>query len=290
MSGGGPVPAPKRAATILSARDLDAPVALSFARGTVLAFTMRGPGKEANDDAAAVLPVGDGAGVLAVADGLGGHAQGARASEILVGALAEAVARCDGEPSGLRESVLDGVERAHREILALGTGAGTTLAAAIVHAGALRPLHAGDSAVIVVGQRGRIRLETLLHSPTGYAVEAGYLEAHDALDHEERHLVSNYVGYEGMHLQIGSLVELARRDSVLVASDGLLDNLRMAEIATCIRKGDPAKAAERLRALAARRMAGGEEGAPCKPDDLTFLLFRPTPPAGWKPPEPAPPS
>ena len=44
------------------------------------------------------------------------------------------------------------------------------------------PLHlhireAGDSGAPVTGQRGRIKLTSVFHSPTGYASEAGFLDA-----------------------------------------------------------------------------------------------------------------
>ncbi len=57
------------------------------------------------------------------------------------------------------------------------------------------------------------------------------------MHHEERHLVSNVVGTDDMRIELGPPLKLARYDTVLLASDGLLDNLYTDEIVELIRKG-----------------------------------------------------
>ena len=115
----------------------------------------------------------------------------------------------------------------------------------------------------------------MAHSPTGYAMEAGLLDEAAALRHEERHLVLNYVGQETMRIEVGACVRVAPHDTLLVASDGLADNLTLEEIVATVRKGPLYGAADRLAELARRRMTQPSGGAPSKPDDLTFLLYRP---------------
>ena len=171
--------------------------------------------------------------------------------------------------------LLDGIEEANRAVLALGVGAGATLAATLIRDGEARSAHAGDAASMHLGQRGRIKAQTVAHSPTSYAVEAGLLDEESALHHEERHLVSNHLGDEGMRVELGPAVRIAARDRLLVASDGLLDNLRLEELVDLARAGDPLKAAKALADLAGARMREAAEGMPSKPDDLSFLLFRP---------------
>ena len=92
--------------------------------------------------------------------------------------------------------------------------------------------------------------------------------------HEERHLVSNLLGYPEMHIDIGTEVTLAPRDTVLMASDGLFDNVMQAEICDIARLGDLEEATESLMGLACRRMENPEAGLPSKLDDLTAILFR----------------
>ena len=128
----------------------------------------------------------------------------------------------------------------------------------------------GDSEAIIVGQKGKLKAQTLAHSPTGFAVEAGFLDQREALHHEERHLVSNFLGANDMRIDMGTTVNLQPRDTILLASDGLTDNLRQGEIIETIRRGSLLKAGENLAAHCAERMET-EEG---KPDDMTFILFR----------------
>jgi serine/threonine protein phosphatase PrpC len=139
----------------------------------------------------------------------------------------------------------------------------------------VRSYHVGDSFVLVAGQRGRIKLQTIAHSPVGYAVEAGMLDEQEAMHHEERHVISNAVGSSDMRIELGAPLALAPRDTLLVASDGLSDNLHMEEIVAAIRTGPLLTVSRTLaeRALARMRGEGGSE--PSKPDDLTFMLFRP---------------
>jgi serine/threonine protein phosphatase PrpC len=126
----------------------------------------------------------------------------------------------------------------------------------------------------VVGQRGRIRLQTTAHSPTGYAVHAGFLDQRDALHHEERHLVTNFLGTPDMRIDIGAEQTLQARDTVLLASDGLMDNVHLEEIIERVRKGSLAAAATKVTALAQHRMRDETSAQPSKPDDLSLILFR----------------
>jgi serine/threonine protein phosphatase PrpC len=77
-----------------------------------------------------------------------------------------------------------------------------------------------------------------------------------------------------MHIQIGPAVRLGRRDTVLLSSDGLADNLSLDQIVEAIRRGPLGDGVARLAARAKRRMAGHGETTPCKPDDLTIVAWR----------------
>ena len=105
-------------------------------------------------------------------------------------------------------------------------------------------------------------------------MEAGFLSEGDELSQHERHLVSNCIGTPSMRIDIGAEVRLQARDTVVVASDGLMDNVLMAEIVGRVRKGPLDKAADAVIGLARRRMAGTASDQPSKPDDLSVILFR----------------
>jgi serine/threonine protein phosphatase PrpC len=141
--------------------------------------------------------------------------------------------------------------------------------------GKIRTYHIGDSSIVACSQRGRVRLQTVAHSPVGYAVEAGVLDEAEAMRHEARHLVSNVVGSPKMRVEMGPFVKLQVRDTVLLASDGLFDNLHTEEIIARIRIGDLTSAIEQLARDAVARMTNSDGVSPSKPDDLTIVAFRP---------------
>jgi len=212
--------------------------------------------------------------VLAVADGFGGQPGGDQAAQLALTALDQAVETALVAEAELREGILNGFEQANEAVQGLGVGAATTLAVVEIDNGWVRPYHVGDSQILVVGQRGRLKLQTVAHSPVGYAVEAGWLEPGAALHHQERHLVSNMVGSADMRIEIGPALALRPRDTLLLASDGVFDNLHAEEILECIRKGGLSAAAERLADRCRTRMQQPAGGQPSKADDLTFVVFR----------------
>jgi len=246
-----------------------------IAGGAAALYSKRSPGKDTpNEDAIAVIPTGIDSGVLAVADGLGGAPAGRQASALAIQCLARAVEKAGADGSALRGCILNGFESANEEVLALSLGAATTLTVVEFDGRFARHYHVGDSFFLLTGQRGKIKMQSIPHSPVGYAVESGLLDETDAMHHEERHMISNVIGSVDMRIEVGTAVELAPRDTLLVASDGLSDNLHMPEIVECIRKGPLIEVAEELARRARERMEGREDAEPSKPDDLTFAVFR----------------
>jgi len=237
-------------------------------------YSARCPDRETNEDAAALIPFTADSGILAVADGVGGNLAGHHAASLAIEALKTSLADGVQDTLMLRTAILNGVETANRTVQALGVGAATTLALVELRGNTIRPYHVGDSMILVVGQRGRIKVQTTPHSPVGFAVEAGFLDETEAMHHKDRHLVSNVIGSIDMKIEVGSTIRLAPRDTVLLASDGLFDNLAVEEIIERIRKGPIETIVERLATDATQRMIHPEDGQPSKPDDLTFSVFR----------------
>jgi len=247
----------------------------SLPHGDVCVRSLRSPDKDTpNEDAAAVIQVGPDSLVLAVADGVGGTPAGREASNAAVQTLSRVLGRSDDQQ--LRPAILDAVEEANQAVLGLARGAATTLVVAQLTAASLRCYHVGDSELLAVGQRGRIKQRVVPHSPTGFAVEAGLLDADEAVQHDQRHVLFNVIGSPQMRVEVGPALQLAVHDTVLLASDGLFDNLFVDEIVDSIRIGPLVDAADRLVERARARMNGdGAADQPCKPDDLTIVLFRP---------------
>jgi len=263
-------------ATIIANRDMDENAQLVESRnGNIFVYAQRAPGKlTENEDSAGVFDFMNNACVLAVADGMGGMPCGSEASKIAIDSLCYSLGQSSQVESGFREPILNGIDAANHQISALGVGAGTTIAAVEISHNVLRPYHVGDSMILVVGQRGKIKLQTMSHSPVGYALEAGMLDENEAIHHDERHVVSNVVGNAEMRVEMGSPVKLSRFDTVLLASDGLFDNMKIQEVVATVRKGALGIIAQALINTCAQRMRQAELDHPSKPDDISFILFR----------------
>ena len=243
--------------------------------GIVCAYTCRAPDKlTENEDTVAIIPYGSDAVVLVVADGAGGLPAGKRASIAAATSLGDVLRQAESRTAPLRNAILDGIDVANAAVRDLGNGAATTLTVVTVEATVARSYQIGDSEAVIVGQRGRVRLQTMPHSPTGFAVEAGFLDQRAALHHDERHLVSNFLGTPDMRIDIGTQIDLMPRDTVLLASDGLMDNVHFDEIISRVRVGPIDAALDKVVRLALRRMADNLSGQPSKPDDLSLILFR----------------
>lgn len=271
---------------LLVGEALSEPQTRAFAGGRVAVFSRRGPGKSGpNEDAAALIEVGPGRGVMAVADGCGGMDRGEEAARLAVQELERAIRQgLERDPGAdLTGPVIEGIEVADRRIRELGVGAGTTLSVVEVHHHEVRTYHAGDSRTLVTSYHGKLKVLTPSHSPVGYAVEAGLIGEDEALHHEDLYVVANVLGCDDLHVEVGRRRRLAARDTLVVGSDGLFDNLYLDEIVERTRRGKLEAAAQGLLADCMRRMARATQTSgsaeewpdPGKPDDLTFLVFRP---------------
>lgn len=242
--------------------------------GLAVAYSRRAPDKDTdNEDTVAAIPYGPDACVLVVADGAGGLPGGRRASRTAVTTLEASLQTSMTETMLLRTAILNGIDAANHAVLELGSGK-TTLTVVTIEGLVARTYQIGDSEALILGQRGKVKAQTLAHSPTGFAVEAGFLDQREALHHEERHLVSNFLGTSDMRIDMGNTVVLNPLDTVLLASDGLTDNLHFEEIVEFSRKGALDGAVDALTGLACRRMSNETKTLPSKPDDLSVILFR----------------
>lgn len=279
---GGPERRNNELGSVLAESQMAEAAAFEIAGGTAVVFSNRSPLKSTtpNEDVAALWPVGPDGGVLAIADGLGGHAGGEKAARVAIETIGlfiheAASTGAAKEPSALRGPILSGIEAANQSVRELGCGAATTLALVEIQGRTIRTYHVGDSAILVLGQRGKLKLQTIQHSPIGYAVEAGLMDEVDAIHHEARHVISNVIGSDQMRIEIGPFVEMAARDTLVLASDGLLDNLLPTEVVELIRSGPLERAVGDLVEETQRRMISEIGAAPSKPDDLTVIAYRP---------------
>ncbi|MFK7966147.1 MAG: hypothetical protein AB8C46_19470, partial [Burkholderiaceae bacterium] len=132
----------------------------------------------------------------------------------------------------------------------------------------------GDSGSLVCGHRGKLKHKALMHCPSAYLELAGEITEQESLTHPQRHLVTNLLGIDDMTIDISEPVKLAPLDTVLLASDGVLDNANTSDLINLIRIGPLPKASQDLHITMLQTMAGTVPPLPGKPDDLSFILYR----------------
>ncbi|MFT4585408.1 MAG: serine/threonine protein phosphatase PrpC [Gammaproteobacteria bacterium] len=241
--------------------------------GSIAMFSARAPNKTTvNEDAYAVIPVDEQTLILAVADGAGGLPHGNLAARFAIESLIEAVT--DGRGEAPRVSIVNGFEQGQKKICEQIPGAATTLIVVEITNRTARTYHAGDSGACIIGGRSKMKGYTVFHSPTGYAVEAGLLSEDEAMYHEARHIVSNVLGDPNMSVEIGTTVDLAPNDTIVIASDGLYDNLFREEVGALACRGSLEFACRTLIEVTTTRMLNPYSDGPSKPDDLTVLMYR----------------
>jgi len=209
-----------------------------------------------------------------VSDGIGGHRAGEVAAEIAVETISHIVARSDAR---LPLEALDRAIQVTSEAIASKArdnpsrqDMGATCACAWIIGDRLFTASVGDSRIYLLRNRNVLQL-TVDHTWVQEAVENGVLDAQEARQHPNVHVIRRYLGSpkaprpdtrlrlaadesdtqscsnQGMHLCPGDLL--------LLCTDGLTDVVDAAEIEPTVRGLDLQPAAQALVDLACSRRA-----------------------------------
>ena len=257
-------------------REMKSPVHVDLPQANAMVFSCTSPVKSSgNEDCASIISVNEDISLLIVADGLGGPPNGAIASALLCKAIEDSISKLGPKLADIREAILSSIEKVNLELLSKQTGEGTTLAICEIHNKQMRTYHVGDSEIQITDSIGLVKFKTLSHSPVAYAVESGFIDEDGALSHRDRHFISNYVGDPNMFISMNSVLSINNDDTLLLGSDGLFDNLYKHEIAELANEEKIEKLASKLMEIATARMGYWQKSKPSKPDDLTFIVYRP---------------
>ena len=246
--------------------------------GTMIVYSDRRPGnKTVNEDSAAILALDRRSLLLIVADGVGGRGSGEQASRTAVLCIQSAVEQAIARNRSIDKAVIRGIGSANQKLHKMNNGAATTLAAVHVLPGVVRTYHAGDSRVVIIGGPGRKNHQTIDHSRVNEVVTDGAVNHAESNGHANRHIVTNAIGLSQTFIDVGARTEIHSKDTVLLATDGLFDNLDSDELLNLVCMRSISDTAETILEIARSRMTNGHKNGRGKPDDLTFILFRPKP-------------
>ena len=203
--------------------------------------------------------------LFVVADGMGGHNAGEVASAIAVRTMLDAA----GDGFTDHETFVAAVRAANAAIhdaadgLSEQRGMGTTLTAvAPLRLGAGEPpalsiTNVGDSRTYVF-RDGELRQLSVDHSYVQELLSEGLVTAEEARVHPRRNIVTRALGIDGSVSPDAWVIPLVVGDRFLLCSDGLVDEVTDADIATVLRSvTDPNRAASELVAAANRN--GGRD-------------------------------
>jgi PPM family protein phosphatase len=205
-------------------------------------------------------------GFLAVlCDGMGGMEHGDIASQTAVRAILDAYSRkTPGESisAALERSARESNQRVIEAALNLGLkeGVGTTLVAAVLHAGYLYFISVGDSAVFHVraGQVQMVNRPHVFANLLDQAADRGQISRSEAAQHPERESLTSFIGIHELQ-EIDHNTQpwpLASGETILLASDGMFKTLDPVEIQACL-TGHPQSWPQ---ALVSRTLAQGNPG------------------------------
>jgi serine/threonine protein phosphatase PrpC len=242
-------------------------------------YTKKNPERPSqNEDCMGFAVLPNGTLIVMVADGVGGSPKGAEASRGVLTSIERQLRKLpegDFSEDHVRNAVLNGIEKANVDLLNAAIGSRSTVTVCVVKGSVARSYQVGDSELLICGQKGRIKYQTGSHSPVGYAVQAGLMDAQTALAHPDRHFISNVVGEAAMHIEMGPKIELAARDTILVGSDGLYDNFTHQDLTNFVRIGRIEDVLDKLVNKLEQRLRAVDSPSPeIKFDDVTFMAMR----------------
>jgi PPM family protein phosphatase len=180
-----------------------------------------------NQDRVEIVALGPSA-LLIVVDGMGGHAEGARASEVTIACLAKRFREAGQPVLDPQGFLIAALAAAHDEVVALGAGIAVehrpraTCAVCLVQDDNIYCAHIGDSRIYQL--RGRTVLHRSRdHSHVELLLHEGVIREAEVKNHPMRNFVECCLGGDEPlpDMSIAARRQLARGDVVMLCSDGL---------------------------------------------------------------------
>jgi serine/threonine protein phosphatase PrpC len=215
--------------------------------------------RQENQDRVDIVSNRDAALIVAV-DGMGGHAEGAKASELTVSTLQQCFASAGHyvlDPQGFLTLALG---QAHDRVVALGDGIAlehrprATCAVCLVQDGNAYCAHVGDSRVYQI-RAGAVVSRSRDHSHVELLLREGLIQEHEMKSHPMRNFVECCLGGDRPipDMSITGRKRLRTGDVLLVCTDGLWSGLDDAGVARL--SDDSATLESMLRELAEAAVA-----------------------------------
>lgn len=227
--------------------------------------------RQTNEDATGVFRNGTGQVLILVSDGMGGHSHGDVASQFVREKIGEAWESENLLDVGTCEQYLRNlVMRVNRNLYDYQDsepeyeGMGTTLVLVAFIDATIIILNVGDSRAYVMNTRS-IEQVTKDHSFVNMLVDTGEITSDEAREHPQKNIITKAMGTE--RLIQADVFRLRNRqyDYLLIASDGLTDEVRTDEMHTIIYK-EGAELSDKAGRLVERAESNGST------DNISLVL------------------
>ncbi len=191
-------------------------------------ITDKGRVREENEDA---YQVDKEHGLFIVSDGMGGHAEGARASQIVVeelpSILIEKLGKLKSKSSKtIRKAIHKSIVELNQKVRTEGANGGghsnmgATLVTALRHNDRLYIANVGDSRAYLF-RRNRLRQLTVDHTFVAELLEQGQIEPEETENHPQQHVITQCVGIDSEIKPLVRSIAVKKDDRLLLCSDGL---------------------------------------------------------------------
>ncbi|MDO5852749.1 MAG: serine/threonine-protein phosphatase [Thermoplasmata archaeon] len=176
--------------------------------------------------------------VAVVCDGMGGLPDGAAASSLVAGRLAEWALSCPADSlDSMIPSFADALEGAEAELMSLHPGSGTTVSAILAADGGWASAHVGDSRCYAWWDGFAWRSRD--HSPVEAMFREGMISEDEMNGHPLSHIVSRHIG--GGHAGSLSVSRiLPGWEGLALCSDGAFGYMPPSEFGELLRSGKTA--------------------------------------------------
>ena len=212
-------------------------------------------------------------GLFVVSDGMGGHADGARASQIVVedlpSILIDKLGKLKGKSSrSIRRIIHKSIVELNRKVRAEGADGnghrnmGATLVMAMRHNDRLYIANVGDSRAYLF-RKNRLRQLTVDHTFVAELLEKRQIKPEETENHPQQHVITQCVGIDSQIKPLIRSITVRKDDRLLLCSDGLTSVVPDKKIRKTIKSQTDLQSLCRKLTEAANE-AGG-------PDNITVL-------------------
>lgn len=199
-------------------------------------------------------------GLFIVADGMGGHQEGEKASAIAVREIATYMmqslflpmisSKAENEMLPVSEALMEGLQRANREVMEHVPDGGTTVTAIVVMDDLAYVAHVGDSRAYIVNTEIAEQI-TRDHSLVQRLIELNQLTREEAEYHPQKNVLYRTLG-QNDNVEIDMLTRRLHANSrIIICSDGLWGQMTERDLHTlAMANHEPQTIAEQLVDLA----------------------------------------